>query len=116
MNEQLALNVALDAKTAVLNVLMQHQGKSNGIGAKYLAAAAGLSERDVRHQVSALRGEDGIAICGHPATGYYIAASAEELEETCAYLRERAMHSLRLESRMRKIPLPDLLGQLHLKT
>lgn len=107
--------LALDTKTAVLVVLQKHLGKDDGIAAKELAAAAGVTERELRHQVSALR-DDGIAVCGHPATGYYIAKSAIELEETCEYLRSRAMHSLRMESRLRRIPLPDLIGQLRLKT
>ena len=59
---------------------------------------------------------DGIAICGTPETGYYIAESAEELEDTCQFLRQRALHSLHLEACLRKLPLADLLGQMHLKT
>jgi biotin operon repressor len=110
------LNFGLDdPKTAVLVVLQAHQGRGRGIKAKDLARTAGVTEREVRHQVSALR-EDGVAVCGHPTEGYYIAASAEELEATCEYLRTRAMHSLRIEARLRRISLPDLLGQLHLKT
>jgi hypothetical protein len=69
----------------------------------------------VRHQVSALR-EEGIAICGHPKTGYFIAANAEELETTVEFLKSRALHSLHLASRLTKIPLVDLIGQLKLKT
>jgi len=65
--------------------------------------------------VSDLR-DEGLAVCGTPRHGYYIAATPEELEETCAFIRKRAMHSLCLESRLRKIPLPDLLGQLHVPT
>lgn len=107
--------LALDAKTAVLVALRCHQGKENGVKARDLAAAAGMSEREVRHQVSALR-EEGIAICGHPRTGYFVAATAEELETTVEYLKSRAMHSLRLASRLTKIPLLDLIGQLKLKT
>ena len=59
---------------------------------------------------------DGVAVCGTPETGYYIAATAAELDQTCAFLRSRAMRSLTLEARLRQIPLPDLLGQLHLRT
>ena len=107
--------LSLDPKTSVLVVLQRHLGKENGVKARDLAAAAGVSDREVRHQVSALR-EDGIAICGHPTTGYFIASSADELDTTVEYLKARAMHSLRLASRLTKIPLPDLIGQLHLKT
>lgn len=106
---------ALDPKTAVLDALQRHVGAARGITAKSLAEAAGMNEREVRHQVSALR-EEGIAICGHPRTGYFIAANAEELDNTVEYLKSRAMHSLRIASRLTKIPLVDLLGQLKLKT
>jgi predicted DNA-binding transcriptional regulator YafY len=106
---------ALDPKTAVLDALQAHIGAAAASRARDLAAAAGLTERDVRHQVSALR-EEGIAICGHPSTGYFIAANAEELQITVEFLKARAMHSLRLASRLTKIPLVDLIGQLKLKT
>lgn len=109
------LSLSLDPKTAVFVVLQRHLGKDDGIKAKNLAAAAGVSEREVRHQVSALR-EEGIAVCGHPRTGYFIASSADELETTVEYLKARALHSLHLASRLTNIPLPDLIGQLHLKT
>ena len=75
----------------------------------------GCPARHVRSLVSELRLE-GIAICGHPRTGYFIAATAEELLETCAFLRARAMHSLVLESRLRRIPLGELLGQMRVPT
>jgi transposase len=92
-----------------------HIGKGNGIKCADLAVLLNESERNVRHLVSEAR-EEGIAICGTPATGYYVAASTEELQETLQFLRNRAMHSLRLESRLAKISLPDLIGQLHLET
>jgi biotin operon repressor len=108
--------LSLDPKTAVLNALIAgHKGAANGIKAKHLAIAAGVTERDVRHQITALR-EEGIAVCGHPGTGYFIAANSEELENTVEYLKGRALHSLRLASRLTKIPLLDLIGQLKLKT
>lgn len=106
---------ALDPKTAVLDALQGHIGADKGIAVKDLALAARIGERDVRHQVSALR-EEGIAICGHPKTGYFIAANAEELATTVEYLKSRAMHSLHIASRMTKTPMADLLGQLKLKT
>lgn len=95
--------------------LQHHIGAGNGAGVFDLATRLGVDERRVRSLITELR-EDGIAICGHPKTGYYIAATAEELESTCQFLRSRAMHSLTLEARLRKLPLPDLLGQLHLRT
>lgn len=109
------MSVTLQERARVLAALTVRQGKANGTGARELAQMVGLSERDLREAISELRME-GIAVCGHPRTGYFIAATAEELDETCAFLRDRAMHSLTLESKLRHVPLPELLGQLRLKT
>jgi biotin operon repressor len=101
---------------AQLLALLQHRvGRANGVSVAYCAGALACSERVVRELVTELR-EDGIALCGHPSSGYFIAANKEELEETCAFLRSRAMHSLVLEARLRGMPLADLVGQLHLPT
>lgn len=102
-------------KASLLNVLSQHIGRDAGISVDLLANLTGMHPRLIRTCVSQLRG-DGIAICGHPTSGYYIAKTAEEIEETCQFLRTRAMHSLLLEAKLRRLPLPDLLGQLRLKT
>lgn len=99
----------------ILAVLSRHIGKGNGITVKTLVLAVGISARSIRHAISDLR-EEGHAICGTPTDGYYIAATPEELEHTCQFLHSRALHSLTLESRLRKIPLVDLLGQMHLPT
>ena len=46
-----------------------------------------------------------------------MAENDKELEEYCIkFLRDRAMHSLRLISRLTKIALPDLLGQMKLES
>lgn len=99
----------------VLAELSRHVGRALGITAANLARAVDTSERRLRRCISQLR-EDGVAVCGRPVTGYFIAATAEELEESCQFLRSRALHSLAIEARLRKIPLPDLIGQLHLPT
>lgn len=99
----------------VLAALACHIGKGRGISAKQLSTALDVNPRMVRACISQLR-EEGYAVCGTPLTGYYMAETAEDLEETCKFLRGRAMHSLVLEASLRKIPLPDLLGQMRLKT
>lgn len=103
------------AKGDVLTVLMPHIGKRAGVAVKALADQLHTSPRQIRKLVTELR-NDGVAVCGHPKTGYFIAANAGELEDTCKFLRSRAMHSLTLESNLRRVPLPDLLGQLKLPT
>lgn len=113
-------NVIPCGRDAVLAALVQllstrHAGKAAGISAEALARELHITERMVRALVSEAR-EQGLAISATPETGYYIAQTPEELLESCEFLRSRAMHSLRMEAQLRRIPLPDLLGQLHLKT
>ena len=99
----------------LLTALQAHIGANNGISANALARELGLSLRHLRDLITELR-MDGIAVCGHPASGYFIAQTKDELETTCGFLHARAMSSLLLSSRMRKVPMADLLGQLHLPT
>ena len=106
----------------VLTELAHHIGQANGIHVRELvtritgqAVSCGVLERRIRAVVTELRLE-GAHICGHPVTGYYMAETAAELQDTCAFLRARAMSSLVLESRMRRISMPELLGQMSLKT
>lgn len=104
----------------VLAELQTRPGRDNGIHVRDLVARitgqttpAPALERRVREFVSALRLQ-GEQICGKPDTGYFMAASAAELDETCRYLRGRAVSGLLIESRMRQVSMPALLGQLAL--
>jgi biotin operon repressor len=99
----------------LLGVLSAHIGRERGISVRQLALELDVDERAVRTLVSELR-TDGVAVCGTPGDGYFIASTPEELEHTLNFLRSRAMHSLVLESRLRKISLLDLIGQLRLPT
>jgi predicted DNA-binding transcriptional regulator YafY len=109
------ISPAVVTSDELLRRLQQHIGRDRGVTAAALAKVFDIPPRRVRTLITELRME-GIAVCGTPETGYYIAATPEELEQTCQFLRSRAMHSLTLEARLRQIPLPDLLGQMHLKT
>ena len=102
-------------KHNLLSIIMLHYGKARGIHVKELANQLGTSERRVRKLVTQCR-EDGIAICGQPNTGYFVALTSEELHETLDFLKDRALHSLKLMSKLSNIPMADLIGQLHLKT
>jgi hypothetical protein len=68
----------------------------------------------LRSAISALRAA-GIAVVGTPDTGYYLAQNAEELNECCAFLRSRAMHSLVIEARLKRLSMPELMGQIALE-
>ena len=107
---------------AVLNVLAHHIGAENGIHVRELVQritgqlqTTDALERKVREIVTELR-MDGQHVCGHPASGYFMAATPEELQATCEFLFQRAMTGLKQISRMKNVSLPDLRGQLHLPT
>lgn len=108
-------------KDELLTALRRHVGKHNGITGKHLVeeitsqSADAVAERHLRQLVSELRME-GHHICAHPATGYFIAQTESELDQTCEFLYERAMASLTQVSRMKNVSLPDLRGQLRLPT
>jgi biotin operon repressor len=95
--------------------MVLHCGSSKGVSANKIAADLNISDRHVRQLVTECR-EDGVAVCGHPSTGYFIAKNAEEMQETLDFLKQRALHSLKLASTLSKIPMADLIGQLHLRT
>jgi biotin operon repressor len=101
----------LASTTLLLNALARHQGAARGIRAEDLAARLGVNTRQLRKLISSAR-EDGIAICGRPKTGYFMPVTPDELAATCAFLQNRAMHSLRKLSRMRGVAMPVLMGQL----
>jgi hypothetical protein len=98
----------------VLNALEGAKTESLGLSCRALSLAVGAPGREVRYAVTALR-EGGVPICGTPRTGYFIARTAEELAETLNFLRARAMHSLKIEAGLRRMSLPQLLGQMQME-
>lgn len=73
----------------------------------------GVAARDMRSSIVALR-EAGWPVCSGPA-GYFIAETAEELDESCKRLFKRGLTALKQVAAMRKRSLPDLAGQLGLE-
>lgn len=105
----------------VLQALSRHIGRRNGVRADLLvhevtqAPSGPIDERRLRALVTELRLQ-GHHVCAHPRDGYFMAETPEELDATCEFLYDRALASLTQISRMKKIALPDLRGQLHLPT
>lgn len=110
---------SLLSASRVLQLLRGHVGQAHGATAKQLVARLTgrgeypAAERHLRVVVEQLRME-GYPVCAHPSHGYYLAANDADLELTCDYLRSRAMKSLQQIAAMRRVSLPDLLGQLRL--
>ena len=72
------------------------------------------TQRRIRLLVAELRNA-GEPICAHPSKGYFYAADAGEVNETCLFLYSRAMHSLKQISALKNKAIPDLAGQLGLE-
>jgi len=108
-------------RDALLSVLSHHIGRDNGVTVTALTRQVlgheptRGDERIVRKLVLELRLE-GHHVCATTDGGYYIAANADELNETIAFLRKRAMTSLEQIAAMKHVSLPDLFGQMHLPT
>ncbi|MEY2689195.1 MAG: hypothetical protein RL375_3393 [Pseudomonadota bacterium] len=100
-----------DAQLALVNLMSKHLGRDKGIGVRQLASALSQPERRVRHLITRAR-RQGIPICGTPQSGYFIAVTADEIADACAFLRKRALHSLQLMSVMLGVSMPTLAGQL----
>jgi hypothetical protein len=109
----------------LLVVLAEHIGAERGVtigrlvdemvGQSLGRAEHASAERNVRELVVQLR-LAGHHVCSHPSTGYYMAATPEELDAACSFLYDRAMTSLSQVAAMKRVSLPDLRGQLHLPT
>lgn len=72
--------------------------------------------RIIRSVVRELR-QEGMAICnryGHGG-GYFVAASDEDIDDTCRVLHSRALSSLEIERDLRRINVGALLEQLELE-
>ena len=112
-------------KERALEVLQRHVGKSRAITMARLAGAiqgcavvpsARYEEtRLVRSIVEQLRRE-GHPVCHHNGRGggYFWAANENELEETAAWFRKRAMSAFRQEANLKRISMSELVEQLKL--
>jgi hypothetical protein len=104
----------------LINLLRVQTGPRNGLRvtdlAELLLPGEGKNQavwRNIRSVIKGLRMQ-GYPICGHPSRGYYWASTPEDLSVTIAFLRDRAFSSLKQISRLKKVALPVLEGQLQL--
>ena len=105
--------LSLERKALVLTALQSRIGAARGMHEDELVAVTLLNGRLCRKAIELLR-LDGVQICGKPDTGYYIAATADELAATTDWMFKRAAKTLIQISRMKKIALPALVGQINL--
>lgn len=111
-------------KVQLYLVLTQHIGRTRCIGMGELYEEV-FGEpwnhrindtRRLRTLISELRG-DGVPIVSsrsHVGGGYYLASAGSELDEYCLARRAQALGILRQEATLRKMALPELVGQVAL--
>ena len=110
-----ALQLLQAERASELRQLLSHRiGKASGVHEAGLVAATLLNGRLIRKAIEALRME-GMHICGKPDTGYYIAATPDELEETIVFLEKRAVKSFRQIAAMKRVGLQALYQQMSLR-
>lgn len=111
-----------EAAGRVLMVLSRQVGRENAIGMDALHERV-FGERvnhkindtrKLRKLITALR-RKGIpigAVSSRSGGGYYLVRAGSELEEYCHRIHRRGLHALVMEARLRKMALPELLGQM----
>ncbi len=104
-------------EACVLYVLRDHTGRASAIGCEALAAIAGIPAREVQKVIHRLRCEHGhpIASTAAPPAGYYLPESAAEIEQFVQEQRRKALGTLAAIAAVRRVALPELLGQLALE-
>jgi hypothetical protein len=73
--------------------------------------------RRLRELIETVRRE-GVPVCSRTDSsggGYYLASAGSELDSYCQRLRKSALKKLAVEAKLRRLGLPELLGQISLK-
>jgi hypothetical protein len=109
----------------VMTILNQHVGAANAVSMTELFELVFdrpwddhvNSTRDLRKLITAMR-DDGMAICSISSKdggGYYQPAAGSEMIDYLRKMERRALCILKRNSQMKKISLPEYLGQLRLE-
>jgi hypothetical protein len=115
----------ISAEERLMLVLARHVGRENCISAAELYRKAfrrpcqdAINDtREMRLLIMALRrrGEPICSVSDKYNPGYYLAVAWEEMEAFCRRLERRGLASLAQVAKLRRLALPDLLGQLRLE-
>ena len=107
-------------KYRAISILVQHKGEENAIdmGELYCLVFGKPYQnkindtRAIRTIITEMR-KEGQPI-GSNGDGYYLIKTKSELDKYCSRLRKRAIRIFSQEAHIRKISLPELVGQVHL--
>lgn len=108
-------------EATIMHILKSHRGKDNAISRGALVDAVNgetplfpVHERGIREAIKHLVTQHGERI-GSCVGGYFLIETFEELEKVCRYYHSYGLSSLFVEARLRRVSLPDLLGQLSME-
>ncbi len=113
-------------KTRLLMEMARHVGRSNMVGMGELYRA--VYGKDWTNRINDTRRlrkliadcqADGVPICSVVSStggGYYLASAGSELTDYCTRLQDQALRKLAKVAKLRRVALPDLLGQLRLQS
>lgn len=112
-------------KSRLLIELTQHVGRAKAVGMGELYESVFGEKwlhrindtRRLRTLITELRRE-GVVICSAAMAaggGYWIASAGSELSDYCERLEGQAIKKLAQSARLKKVGLPDLLGQLQVE-
>jgi hypothetical protein len=113
-----------ELRTRLFFELIKHIGEKNAIGMAELYEIVFMKKwsnrindtRALRHLITSLRNE-GVAICSvsdRSGGGYYLASAGSEINDYLRRLERRALKILARVSKIKKITLPEYLGQMRL--
>ncbi len=106
----------------LIKALADHVGQANAIGMGELYQQ--VFGRPVDHRINDTRNlrelitrlrREGMRICSNSdqhGGGYYLASAVSEMEDYLRRLRKQGLKKLAQEANLRKIALPELLGQI----
>jgi len=108
----------------VLQILSRHIGRGKAINmAALFQEIFGVAPRNtitgtrrLRKIITRLRAQ-GVPICSAAdmeSGGYYLPAAGSEMENYCGRLRNQALKKLAQEAVLRRMALPQLLGQIQM--
>lgn len=112
----------IEVENRLLRVLATHHGRARAIGMGELYESVYGERwshrindtRRLRELITRLK-LDGIPICSvsdQRGGGYFLASAGSDLDDYCRRLRLQALKKLAIEAKLRRVALPELLGQI----
>jgi|CXWL01.1.fsa_nt_gi hypothetical protein len=95
----------------LLSILQAHIGRANAVGEKALTRLLRWSKSRLSKEVRDYR-MVGVAICGDDKSGYFMGATAEELQDVLSGLRNQALNLIGMEAHLRGLSRAEVLAML----